>query len=138
MLQPAAIDIVNWPDGFRLLVEAGGNEKVLERYARELDGAEAVDESVWNEICEFTPSFLAKNPRGEVRAIPVKLTEMAALVEKLRVPAIARAGSGVVYAHFADGAPAVEPGSDFAMMTKVKEMFDPEGLLNRGRLYGRL
>jgi FAD/FMN-containing dehydrogenase len=31
-----------------------------------------------------------------------------------------------------------EPGSDFAMMKKVKEMFDPQYLLNRGRLYGRI
>lgn len=30
------------------------------------------------------------------------------------------------------------PGNDFAMMKKVKEMFDPQGLLNRGRLYGRI
>jgi FAD/FMN-containing dehydrogenase len=28
--------------------------------------------------------------------------------------------------------------NDFAMMKKVKEMFDPQGLLNRGRLYGRI
>jgi glycolate oxidase FAD binding subunit len=31
-----------------------------------------------------------------------------------------------------------DPGSDFAMMKKVKEMFDPQYLLNRGRLYGRI
>jgi glycolate oxidase FAD binding subunit len=31
-----------------------------------------------------------------------------------------------------------QPGSDFAMMKKIKEMFDPQGLLNRGRLYGRI
>jgi glycolate oxidase FAD binding subunit len=31
-----------------------------------------------------------------------------------------------------------DPGSDFAMMKKVKEMFDPQSLLNRGRLYGRI
>jgi FAD/FMN-containing dehydrogenase len=30
------------------------------------------------------------------------------------------------------------PGSDFAMMKKIKQMFDPECLLNRGRLYGRI
>jgi glycolate oxidase FAD binding subunit len=30
------------------------------------------------------------------------------------------------------------PGNDFAMMKKIKEMFDPQGLLNRGRLYGRI
>jgi glycolate oxidase FAD binding subunit len=31
-----------------------------------------------------------------------------------------------------------EPGSDSAMMKKIKEMFDPQYLLNRGRLYGRI
>ena len=31
-----------------------------------------------------------------------------------------------------------QPGDDFAMMKKVKAMFDPQGLLNRGRLYGRI
>ena len=50
---------------------------------------------------------------------------------------IARAGSGVVYAHYADRAAGSIRGNDFAMMTKVKEMFDPERLLNRGRLYGQ-
>jgi FAD/FMN-containing dehydrogenase len=30
------------------------------------------------------------------------------------------------------------PGSDFEIMKGVKKMFDPEGLLNAGRLYGRL
>jgi len=30
------------------------------------------------------------------------------------------------------------PGGDFEIMKRVKKMFDPEGLLNRGRLYGLL
>lgn len=137
-LQPAAIDIVNWPSGFRLLVQAGGNERVLARYQSELPNAEVCDGSVWDEIREFTPRFLAGHPHGAVQAIPVKLTEMPALIERLNVPVIARAGSGAVYAHYANAAPPIEPGDDFAMMTKVKEMFDPDRLLNRGRLYGRI
>ena len=36
VLQPMAIDIVNWPSGFRLLIEAGGNAAVIDRFAREL------------------------------------------------------------------------------------------------------
>ena len=28
------------------------------------------------------------------------------------------------------------PGGDFEIMKRVKSMFDPEGLLNSGRLYG--
>ena len=138
VLQPSAIDIVNWPSGFRLLLHAGGNDKVLDRYARELPEAQSCSESVWDEIREFTPRFLARHPQGCVQGIPAKFTEMPGLAEKLGVPIIARAGSGVVYAHFAEAAPAIEPGDDFAMMTKVKEMFDPERLLNRGRLYGRI
>ncbi|HVY94299.1 MAG TPA: hypothetical protein VHA14_16170 [Bryobacteraceae bacterium] len=31
-----------------------------------------------------------------------------------------------------------EPGGDFAIMKKIRNLFDPEGLLNNGRLYGRL
>ncbi|HEY4084672.1 MAG TPA: FAD-binding oxidoreductase [Bryobacteraceae bacterium] len=31
-----------------------------------------------------------------------------------------------------------EPGTDFAIMKKIRNLFDPEGLLNRGRLYGHL
>ena len=31
-----------------------------------------------------------------------------------------------------------EPGGDFAIMKRIKHMFDPEGLLNSGRLYGRI
>ncbi len=66
-LQPAAIDIVNWPSdhrlSWRLLVRAGGNTKALDRYARELPDAQPCSESVWDEIREFTPRFLAANPR---------------------------------------------------------------------------
>jgi glycolate oxidase FAD binding subunit len=31
-----------------------------------------------------------------------------------------------------------DPGGDFAIMKEIKRMFDPENLLNRGRLFGRL
>jgi glycolate oxidase FAD binding subunit len=139
VLQPSAIDIVNWPAGYRLLVHAGGNAKALDRYAREIPLAQACPESVWEEVREFTPRFLARNPEGRVVPFSRKLTEMSALVERLNVPIIARAGSGVIYAHFAQSAPEIErsAGDEHAMMTLVKEMFDPEHLLNRGRLYGR-
>jgi len=59
-------------------------------------------------------------------------------VEQLDVPFVARAGSGVVYAYHAKDGPEAPLASDFATMTKVKEMFDPERLLNRGRLHGRI
>jgi glycolate oxidase FAD binding subunit len=154
-LQPAAMDIVNWPRGYRLLIQAAGSAKVVERYARELARARMEDDSIWEEVREFTARFLARNPDGGVVPMISKLSEMAALAEKLEVPFVARAGSGVIYSHYVENPiPALtggaesgglnpleigeDLGEDFAMMTKVKEMFDPERLLNRGRLYGRI
>ena len=138
VLQPAAVDIANWPSGWRLLLQVGGNPQVLDRYARELPGAAVVDEAVWDEVREFTPRFLAANPEGFMLPIPSPFTEMTKSVEELKVPVIVRAGSGVIYAHFGKRPEKIELPGDFAMMTKVKEMFDPERLLNRGRLYGWL
>ena len=138
VLQPSAIDVVNWPRGFRLLVRAQGNAGVLGRFARELPAAQVVDESVWDEVREFTPRFLDAHPDGAVVPMSMKLSEMADAFSSLRVPAIARAGSGLIYAHYAQNAPGVMWDGDFAMMERVKQMFDPGRLLNRGRLYGRI
>jgi len=138
VLQPSAIDIVNWPDGFRMLVAAGGSPAVLSRYVRELPVARVVDESVWNEIRAFTPCFLDRHPRGAVVPMSMKLTEMPAAMQALNVPAIARAANGVIYAHYAENPPPVAWNGDFATMERIKQMFDPEKLLNRGRLYGRI
>jgi len=144
VLQPSAVDIVNWPSGYRLLVRAGGNAQVLERYARELPRAQMVtgdaEDELWNSVREFTPRFLASNPAGGVVAISTSLTAAADAIEKIGVPVIARAGSGVFYAHYASNPPAAPLGGDspqsIPAMMKVKEMFDPEHLLNPGRLYG--
>jgi glycolate oxidase FAD binding subunit len=132
VLQPAAIDVVNWPSGFRLLVRAHGNAAVLERFTRELDGLHIADVSVWDEVQEFPAR------PGNVVPTSMKLSEMANAMDQLRVPAVARAGSGVILAHYRDNAPAPGWHGDLAMMERVKQMFDPERLLNRGRLYGRI
>jgi glycolate oxidase FAD binding subunit len=138
VLQPMAIDIVNWPSGFRLLVEAGGNSAVVDRFTRELSGARVADESVWNEIRCFTPRVLAENPRAGVVTTSMKLTDMPAAMAKLEVPAIARAGSGVIHAHYPENPPPADWNGDFETMERIKTMFDPDHLLNRGRLYGRI
>jgi glycolate oxidase FAD binding subunit len=137
-LQSSAVDIVNWPSGFRLLIHAGGNAAVLHRFAAELPKARVEDESVWTEISQFTSNFLSANPNGAVVPIATKLTEMAAAMGTLKVPAIARAANGVIYAHYADHPPPTAWNGDFDTMKRVKDMFDPEHLLNRGRLYGRI
>ncbi len=89
------------------------------------------------------------------------------MMESFRGPSVARAGSGVCYGYFdesraasswltetaARGMKAVmeysredrdgnglwlAPGGDFAIMHRIKQLFDPGNLLNRGRLYGRI
>jgi len=111
---------------------------VLDRYAGELPQARVEKDDTWDAISEFSHRFLAANPEGRIVPMTMPLSKMCAAAEALDVPFIARAGSGVIYAHYLDGAPETPLGSDFATMTKVKEMFDPERLLNRGRLYGRI
>jgi glycolate oxidase FAD binding subunit len=162
VLQPSAIDLLKLPDRVDLCVHAGGNAAVLDRYSREFEGAEVLEgeaeQALWNKIREFTPSMLAAHPEIAVARISCTLSEVGNVLESLPAPALARAGSGVVYGYFADpnesrGRGVIEfapqtvretaelwpvPGSDFAMMEKIKQMFDPHHLLNRRRLYGRI
>jgi len=166
VLQPAAIDIVKSNQGYDLAIQAGGSPAVLDRYTRQLSGFRALEDAqartFWSKVREFTPDFLRAHPAGAVVRVSCALSEVGAVLEALPPPAIARTGSGVCYGYFPDvgglripalGNSVVEfapqayretaelwpsPGSDFAMMKRVKEMFDPLGLLNRGRLYGRI
>jgi len=162
VLQPAAIDILKSQDGYQLLLQAGGSQQVLDRYSRELtaEGAVEGDEErvLWERIREFTPKFLEEHPNGAVVRISCGLSDVGRVLERLPAPALARAGAGVCYGYFPDAKEACgrgviefapqgirqtvelwpNPGTDFAMMKKIKEMFDPQGLLNRGRLYGRI
>jgi glycolate oxidase FAD binding subunit len=123
---------------------------------------------LWRRIREFTPEFLAAHPGGAVLRISSTLSGLREAMGALAVPVLARAGTGVCYAYFhepdeaaralQDGvargwravmeflpvqpAPGLSawpaPGADFAIMEKIKRMFDPGHLLNPGRLYGRL
>jgi glycolate oxidase FAD binding subunit len=142
VMQPTAIDIVNWPAGIRMLVRATGNAAVLDRWTRDSSGAEIHEASsesqLWNAVHEFTPRFLAEHPHGAVVPIHTTLSAMPAAAARLDLPFIARAGSGVIYAHYSENAPQPNFGGGFEMMVRVRQMFDPERLLNRGRLYDRI
>jgi glycolate oxidase FAD binding subunit len=126
---------------------------------------QTTDESqqLWNRIRNFTPKFLEKFKGAAMVRIPATLSGMREVVESLECPVIARAGSGVVYAYFSQSSSAAKwmaahakwssvieyssangkdqlalwpsPGSDIEIMKRVKEMFDPHNLLNRGRYY---
>jgi len=152
--------------GFVLLVQAAGVPEVLDRYARELPGEVnpvegELETRLWTSIREYTPQFLREYPRGIVTRVSTTLSGLGHVLEMHPGPVLARAANGVAYVYSAEPRPlnanglrwAVEfapddlkanlelwpgPGSEFEVMKKIKALFDPNGLLNRGRLYGRI
>jgi len=183
-LDPAAIDLLN-PHAvaatatvekpvYILAVRAGANAAAIARYERDLAamGAQAVpageEGAFWRTIQDFTPRYLVAHKDGAVVRVSCTLKELRAVMQSIPGPAIARAGSGVCYAHFKHfGQAAVfaaetarehsetvvefapenrkeemalwpAPGQDLEIMKRIKHMFDPQLLLNRGRLYSRI
>ncbi len=125
-------------------------------------------DELWEHIREFTPAYLREHPDGAVARVSCTLKGVEAEMASFDGPAIARAGSGVCYGYFESVADAVAwrrdakvrgsrgviefapeaskstlelwpaPGNDFEIMGRIKNLFDPSNLLNRGRLYGRI
>jgi glycolate oxidase FAD binding subunit len=123
---------------------------------------------LWKHVTDFTPQFLAAHEDGAVVRASCTLKELEAVMASLPSAAIARAGSGVCYGYFEQSGAAAEwlagaerrgwkavmefasdearrtldlwpaPGGDFELMKRVKNLFDPKNLLNRGRLYRRI
>jgi glycolate oxidase FAD binding subunit len=126
---------------------------------------EEAQERFWNGVIEYPRHFMERYPKGAVVRVVSTLTDVKDVMASLQVPAIARAANGVTYAHFAKVGAAVgwiqsvrerpwkcvidysqqadkqstelwpAPGDDFGMMKSIKRMFDPQDLLNHGRLY---
>jgi len=182
VLQPQSVDLLNTKasarlgrGGVLLAVQAGGNAAVIDRYARELgalgsamslEGAEEAD--FWQQVREFTPSFLKNCPEGCVVRVSSTITGLAEVIGSLKAPCVARAGSGIAWGYFERSEEAARwmkqavekgwraiiefaperqkqtlelwplPGGDLAVMQRIKRMFDPQNLLNRGRLYRHL
>ena len=125
-------------------------------------------ETLWSYIREFTPSFLGAHPLGAVVRASCTIKGVETAMASLNGPAIARAASGVCYGYFEEIQPAAawirsaqargfraviefapeatkadaelwpSPAGDFEIMRRIKQLFDPSNLLNRGRLYGRI
>ena len=123
--------------------------------------------TLWSHVEEFTPRYLADRPNGAVVRASCTLKGLEAVMASFQGPAVARAGSGVCYGYFEESRAAqawvadaagrgwkavIEysrgdrdgsglwpaPGNDFSLMQRMKNLFDPGNLLNRGRLYGRI
>jgi glycolate oxidase FAD binding subunit len=123
---------------------------------------------LWQHVENFTPTFLARHTDGAVVRASCTLKEAEAVMESFPGPAIARAGNGVCYGYFEHSMTAADwmggaaaksskavvefapdryrqqmelwpsVGGDFEIMKRVKHLFDPLNLLNRGRLYRRI
>jgi len=121
--------------------------------------------ALWRHVEDFTPAFLKANDDGAVVRASCTLKEIEAVMASFPGAAIARAGTGVCYGYFERSAAAVEwlaaqrwkavlefapddrrrtadlwprSGGDLEIMRRVKGLFDPSNLLNRGRLYRRI
>jgi glycolate oxidase FAD binding subunit len=129
---------------------------------------DAAHEGYWRQVEEFTPQFLAAHPEGAVVRVSSTLKDLETFMAPATVPGVARAGSGVCYMCFDDAGAAARylaetagqglkaviefapeahkselelwpaPGADFETMRRLKALFDPSNVLNRGRLYHRL
>jgi FAD/FMN-containing dehydrogenase len=126
------------------------------------------DHRFWAGAHQVTPRFLEKFREGAVVRVSTTLADCGEALAAIDGPGHAHAASGVVRGWFTrpEGASRClsmslkrgwrgvvefssdaarrnltlwpEPGEDFAIMKKVKHLFDPDNLLNRGRLYGHI
>jgi glycolate oxidase FAD binding subunit len=121
--------------------------------------------ALWRHVGEFTPAFLDRHEDGAVIRASCTLKELEAVMGSFPGAAIARAGTGVCYGYFERFGVAADwlaqaarqgwkaviefasderrrnaelwpaAGGDLEIMKRVKGLFDPSNLLNRGRLY---
>jgi glycolate oxidase FAD binding subunit len=112
-LEPSALDLLNPAAAqtvadkvWLLAVRAGGNGATVRRFQNHpalrdsLVLEDASQGSLWRQVEEFTPQFLAARPNGAVVRASCTLKELEAVVESFEGPAVARAGSGVCYGYF--------------------------------------
>lgn len=126
------------------------------------------EQRFWTAIAAITPRFLEKFTDGAVVRVSTTLKDCATALASLDAPGHAHAANGIVRAWFSrpesasrwtrlvsekgwksvvefSGGSAKhsldlwpQPGGDIEIMHGLKKIFDPAGLLNPGRLYGRI
>lgn len=150
-------------DGYCLLIRAGGPAPLLERYDRELKDAARLEgrqeAALWGAIEEFAPAQPFVVRAGH------RLADLQAVLEAATGACVSRAGTGISYLAFDSAGEAEawmkepphspwsrvlewsagpaqvywpDPGPELQWMEKLKRTFDPAGILNPGRLYGRI
>ena len=122
-------------------------------------------ETLWRHIEDFAPQYLERHPDSAIVRVSCTLKGMEPVVGSFPGQALARAGSGVCYGCFEQAEAAAAwmsqavssgwkaviefapeakkplldlwpaPGADLEIMKRIKNVFDPSNLLNRGRLY---
>ena len=185
VLQPAAADALNPAAAklcgldayglseFVLAIAAGGSERVLARYGRELTDAQILEggreQAFWNSVREFAAEWVDRVPERAVLRAGHPMSSLAEVLNSAPGACVARAGNGVSYLALdnpsalrewmlanatkgwtrvvewsgseVQGALELWPAGDsaeFGVMERLKLLFDPQRLLNPGRLYGRL
>lgn len=156
-IQPAALDLLNPAASAAVGLPAAFNLVLLavampERLTREYAGVSAIDGAIWKAIANFSAN---SNATTIARVSTTHMAMKDLVRDGIATPVIARAASGVVYfydpATLPQNAPYVlerapagvdrwpnpDPGT-LAVMRNIKNMLDPQGLLNKGALYGRI
>ncbi len=125
------------------------------------------EQRFWQAVRNVTPRHMEKFGDGAVVKISTTLRDCGDALATVQGAGMAHAASGIVRAwfsrpdaatrwlssctargwkgviEFSSGTARTEilwpaAGGDFEIMKRIKNMFDPEGLLNIGRLYGRI
>jgi glycolate oxidase FAD binding subunit len=124
------------------------------------------EQRFWNSLRQITPHHLEKFKEGVVVRVSTTLSGCGDALDAIEGAGHAHAASGVVRGWFSRSDAGArflntavsrgwkgvvecsgdsaklnlplwpKPGGDLAIMKRVKQMFDPEGLLNSGRLFG--
>ncbi len=152
--------------GSDAVIERSHREAELFGPGRALDFDE--EQRFWQAVRNVTPRHMEKFREGAVVKLSTTIADCGEALASVEGAGHAHAASGIVRAWFTRPDAAAKwlisctargwtgivefssesarrelmlwpsPGGDFEIMKRIKNMFDPEGLLNSGRLYGRI